>query len=304
MTYEPFAPGPFPVGMRGGEVADPARPGRVLPYEVWYPDRDEGKRGARHPLIVASHSSGGHKRQLAYLCAHLASHGYVVAAPDHVGSTAADAAERARRAARNDVLSAAARDALIARMIADRVPDLRLIISTLLGSGTAKLSPSIDQGRIGLVGWSFGGWSVLATPEADERVGAVAAFAPAGASNPLPGILPVTLTFAWKHKVPTLLLAAEQDRSIPLSGVEELYARVPSSKAMFVLRGADHGHFADPVVDPGPCTAEHAHLFTRGLTLAHMDAALKRSGDAERFLAKVAIAQLRARGVDAAAHTH
>ena len=300
MTYDPFAQGPFPVGMRGGEVSDAARPGRALPYEVWYPDRDERQRGARRPLVVASHSSGGHKRQLAYLCAHLASHGYVVAAPDHVGSTAADAAERARRAARNDVLSAAARDALIARMIADRVPDLRLTISTLLGSAMGELSRSIDPERIGLVGWSFGGWSVLATPEVDQRVGAVAAFAPAGASNPLPGILPVTLTFAWKRKVPTLLLAAEQDRSISLSGLEELYARVPSSKAMFVLSGADHGHFADPVVDPGPTTAEQAHLFTRGLTLAHLDATLRRSGDAERFLARDAVAKLRERGVNAA----
>ena len=298
MTYDPFAPGPFPVGMRGGEATDPARPGRVLPFEVWYPDRDEGKRGARRPLIVASHSSGGHKRQLSYVCAHLASHGYIVAAPDHVGSTAADAAERARRAARNDVLSAAARDALIARMIADRVPDLRLVISTMLGSGMGELSRTLDPRRVGLVGWSFGGWSVLATPEADERVGAVAAFAPAGAANPLPGVLPVTLTFAWKRKVPTLLLAAERDRAIPLAGVEELYARVPSSKAMFVLRGADHGHFADPVVDPGPCTAEQAHLFTRGLTLVHLDGSLKGNTDAERFLTNAA-ARLSERGVDA-----
>ena len=289
--------------MRGGEATDPARQGRVVPFEVWYPDRDEGKRGAQRPLIVASHSSGGHKRQLAYLCAHLASHGYVVAAPDHVGSTAADAAERARRAARNDVLSATARDALIARMIADRVPDLRLVISTMLGSGAGELSRSIDQGRIGLVGWSFGGWSVLATPEADERVGAVAAFAPAGASNPLPGILPVTLTFAWKRAVATLLLAAELDRSIPLSGVEELYARIPSSKAMFVLGGADHAHFADLVADPGPVPAEQAHLFTRALTLAHMDAALKRSADGERFLSADAVPKLRERGVDATQYT-
>jgi dienelactone hydrolase len=299
MTYDPFAPGPFPVGMRGGEAMDPARPGRVVPFEVWYPDRDEGKRGARRPLIVASHSSGGHKRQLSYLCAHLASHGYVVAAPDHPGSTAADAAERARRAARNDVLSATARDALIARMIADRVPDLRLIISTMLSGTLGELSKTIDPARIGLVGWSFGGWSVLATPEADERIGAVAAFAPAGASNPPPGILPVILTFAWKQKVPTLLLAAEDDRSIPLSGVQELYARVPFSKAMFVLRGADHGHFADPVVDAGATTAAQAHLFTRALTVAHLDAALKGTADAERFLTHDPVATMRERGIDA-----
>jgi dienelactone hydrolase len=299
VTYDPFAAGPFPVGMRGAEVTDPARPGRVLPFEIWYPDRDEGKRGARRPLIVASHSSGGHKRQLAYLCAHLASHGYIVAAPDHVGSTAADAAERARNAARNNVLSAAAREALIARMIADRVPDLRLVISTILGGGAGEVSRSVDGERIGLVGWSFGGWSVLATPESDERIGAVAAFAPAGASNPLPGILPVTLTFAWKRKVPTLLLAAERDQFIPVAGVQELYARTSSSKAMFILGGADHGHFADLVPDPGAVPAEQAHVFTRALTVAHMDGALRRNADAERFLAQDPVARLRERGIDA-----
>jgi predicted dienelactone hydrolase len=298
VSYDPFAVGPFTVAMRSGEATDAARPGRVLPFEVWYPEQ-VGKRGTRRPLIVASHSSGGHKRQLSYVCAHLASHGYVVAAPDHIGSTAADAAERARRAAKNDVLSAAAREALIARMIADRVPDLRAIISTMLGGGAGDVSRTIDSDRIGLVGWSFGGWSVLATPESDARVGAVAAFAPAGGSNPLPGTLPVALTFAWQRQVPTLLLAAASDRSVPLSGVQELFERTPSRKQMFVLGGADHGHFADLVADPGECSAEHAHVFTRALTLAHMDLALKRDGGAERFLSDDPAARIRDRGVAA-----
>jgi dienelactone hydrolase len=250
---------------------------------------------------VASHSSGGHKRQLAYLCAHLASHGYIVAAPDHLGSTAADAAERARHAARNNVLTAEARDALIARMIADRVPDLRFLITTLL-SGTGDLSRTIDGGRIGLVGWSFGGWAVLATPEADARVGAVAAFAPAGASNPLPGTLPVTLTFKWQRDVPTLLLAAEDDHFIPLLGVKELFERAPSRKRMFVLRGADHQHFADQVTDAGACSPEQAHLFTRGLTLAHLDSTLRQDRAAQKFLEGQPVADLRARGVNAASY--
>jgi dienelactone hydrolase len=298
MSYDPFTAGPFPVAMRASEATDATRRDRVLPYEVWYPDGRDAER-TRHPLIVASHSSGGHKRQLAYLCAHLASHGYVVAAPDHVGSTAADAAERARRAAKNDVLTAAARDALIARMIADRVPDLRLIITTVLGG---PLSKTIDGGRIGLVGWSFGGWSVLATPEADARVGAVAALAPAGAPDPLPGILPVTLTFTWQREVATLLLAAEDDRFISLSGVQGLFERAPGRKRMFVLRGADHQHFADQVTDPGTCSPEQAHLFTRGLVLAHFDAALRQDRAAQKFLDGQPVADLRARGVSAAAH--
>jgi dienelactone hydrolase len=298
VTYDPFTAGPFPVGMRASEAVDATRRDRVLPYEVWYPDGRDAAKG-RHPLVVASHSSGGHKRQLAYLCAHLASHGYVVAAPDHVGSTAADAAERARRAAKNDVLTAAARDVLIARMIADRVPDLRTIIGAML---SGPLSKSVDGGRIGLVGWSFGGWSVLATPEAEPRVSAVAALAPAGASNPLPGTLPVTLTFQWQREVATLLLAAEDDRFIPLSAVKELFERAPSRKRMFILRGADHQHFADQVTDPGTCSPDQAHLFTRGLVLAQFDAALRKDRAAQKFLDAQPIADLRARGVSAAAH--
>ena len=197
------------------------------------------------------------------------------------------------------MITAAAREALIARMIADRVPDLRLIIATMLGG---PLSKSIDGGRIGLVGWSFGGWAVLATPEADPRVGAVAALAPAGASSPLPGTLPVTLTFKWQREVATLLLAAEDDRLVPLSGVKELFERAPKPKRMLVLRGADHQHFADQVTDAGPCSPEQAHLFTRALTLAHFDSALRQDRAAQKLLDGQPVADLRARGVSAAAH--
>ena len=49
------------------------------------------------------------------------------------------------------------------------------------------------------------------------------------------------------------------------------------------------------------CSGEQAHLFVRGLTLAHLDAALKRSQAAEQFLALHAEAELAARGVEAAA---
>jgi len=49
------------------------------------------------------------------------------------------------------------------------------------------------------------------------------------------------------------------------------------------------------------CSGEQAHLFVRGLTLAHLDAALKRTQAAEEFLAVHAEAELAARGVEAVA---
>jgi dienelactone hydrolase len=296
MRFDPFVPGPFAVGARSGLAIDTDRDSRHLPYEVWYP---EGVPSRRHPLVLYSHASGGHRRVSSFLCAHLASHGYVVAAADHTGNTAADFAARAERIAAGETLTPEESDARLRRIIADRVPDLRFLLDEMVARAPAELAGRIDERRIGLIGWSFGGWAALATPEVEDRVGALLALAPAGNSQPLPGIIPATLTFAWKREVPTLFLVAERDRFTPLAGQYELFERTPSRKRMFVLRDADHQHFADEIDEPGSCSPEHAHLFTRGLGLAHFDAVLKGSYEAQRFLEDDPAAVLRERGVDA-----
>jgi predicted dienelactone hydrolase len=309
MPYQPALRGPFLVGVRSGSVIDEARE-RRLPFEVWYPamgrSRDEEIRDAdirpgAFPLVLYSHASGG-RRQSSFLCTHLASHGYVVAAVDHIGNSAADVAERRAATAAGRSLAPAELDALVGQFIADRVPDLRVLLDKVLARAPGDVSARVDHERIGLVGWSFGGWAVLATPEADARIRAVVALAPAGSSKPLPGIIPAKLTFAWRREVPTLYLAAERDRFVPLDGLHELFARTPSSKRMFVLRGADHGHFADHVDPLAECSADAAHLFTRTLALAHFDAVLKQEPAARRFLDDDPLAALRARGVEAFSH--
>ena len=167
----------------------------------------------------------------------------------------------------------------------------------------AEISAQIDPARVGLVGWSFGGWAVLAALEVDDRFGAVVALAPGGSSNPLPGIIPAMLTFAWKRDAPTLFLVAERDRFTPLPGMVELYDRTPSGKQMFVLRHADHDHFGDHIeVELVP--RQHAHLFTRGLALAHLEATLKSNPSAQRFLEESPVAVLQSRGVAVYAHPH
>jgi len=296
MEFDPFASGPFSVGTRSGLVIDRDRDDRRLPFEVWYP-QDDGAR--RHPLVLYSHASGGHRGQSSFLCTHLASHGYVVAAADHTGNTAADFAARAKRIAAGEVLTPAESDARLRQIIADRVPDLRSLLNEMLERAPAEVSDRIDDERVGLIGWSFGGWAALSTLEVDDRFGAVLALAPAGNSKPLPGIIPATLTFAWKREVPALFLVAERDRFTPLSGQYELFARTPSQKKMFILRGADHQHFADEIDEPGLCSQEHAHLFTRVLGLGHFEAVLKRNDTAARFLNDDPAALLRERGVDA-----
>jgi dienelactone hydrolase len=334
--YDPFDPGPLGVGVRTLEVRDTGR-GRAFPCEMWYPAAGPppgrpaaGERAAPaeergvpamagpHPLVIFSHFSGGGRRRATYLTTHLASHGYTVAAMDHsevvtpeLGpSPDEDPARRARR---------------IEKIIASRVPDVQVLLSVLTGTDQPAGLDDIrlNEDQVGVAGHSFGGWTALAAPEHEPRVRAVVALAPGGSSRPLPGVLPVTLAFGWQRAVPVLILTGDCDVPVPLEGVQEIFARAPEPKRMFVLRRADHQHFADDVAAshealramtlPGEaawmtaamrpaselCPGEHGHLFTRGLALAHLDAALRGSAAAHEFLSSRAERALAERGVDA-----
>src|ERR1700716_1482947 len=76
--YDPFERGRFSVDVITVAALDAARD-RMFPCEVWYPRQDSGAC----PLVVYSHPSGASRRAATYLCGHLSSHGYVVAALDH-----------------------------------------------------------------------------------------------------------------------------------------------------------------------------------------------------------------------------
>jgi len=309
--YDPFVRGKFPVGVRTIEAQD-AKRNRTFPCEIWYPAAAQQiPQPGNYPLIVFSHHSGGNRRSATYLTTHLCSHGYVVAALNHSEVVAPELAPKPDETP--DERSARAQ-----AWIANRVPDIRFLLDHLLAS-----EPNLDPERIGIAGHSFGGWTALAAPEVESRIHAVVALAPGGASNPKPGILPLTLTFDWGRDVPTLYLVAENDVPLPLDGMIELFERTPSTKQMMILRRADHLHFIDDVESqheavrkmsfPGLaawmqkemrpieelCSGDQAHLFVRGLTLCHMDATLKKMDNARQFLAGNIEAELAARGVEA-----
>jgi predicted dienelactone hydrolase len=302
--YDPFEPGRIPVRATTIQLTDAAR-GRDFPCEIWYPAEP-----GTYPLAVYSHPNGGHRRSATFLCEHLSSHGYVVAAMDHWETVTEPP----------PIDTDTQLTAWIDTMIANRVPDIRLLLDQVLDG---PLTATVDPARIGIVGHSFGGWTALAAPDVEPRIGAVVALAPAGSARPLPGVLPATLDFRWGRTVPVLYLAAGRDTVTPLDGIIELYRRTPMPRQLAVLRRADHLHFQDDVEQaheaaramslPGAsawipkamppigelCSGAQAHLFTRGLTLAHFDAALRESAAAQRFLAGDLKNQLAVRGADA-----
>jgi len=310
--YDPFATGKYSVGVRTIQAFDRDR-NREFPCQLWYPVPGPG--GPR-PLILFSHSSGGGRRQSTFLCTHLSSHGYVVAAMDH---SEAIAPELARREGE----TAGERSTRGAAWIATRVPDIQFLLDYLLHASGCDSGFILDPGRIGIVGHSFGGWTALAAPDVEQRIGAVVALAPAGSSQPKPGIIPAKLAFAWGRDVPTLYLVAENDVAVPLSGMYELIRRTPATRQMVILRRAVHLHFMDGVEQmheavramefpgelawlPGEmkpiaelCSGEHAHRFVRGLTTCHLDAFLPEIEEARRFLGSDLEQELALRGIEA-----
>ena len=344
--YDPFARGAFTAGVRAVSLHDAAR-SRLFTCEVWYPAsarhagqdlapetqdsfnvplrdaprrqravRDAEARPGTYPLVVFSHgSAAGARRMATYLCTHLCSHGYLVAALDH---SEVFAPELAPAAGETDD----ERGARAELWVASRVPDVRFLLDQMLGGAAWDSEAVADAGRVGVVGYSFGGWTALAAPETEPRIGSAVALAPAGASRPKPGIIPARLTFEWAREVPTLYLSGEDDVLITPEGVRELFERTRSPKLLVFLRRADHSHFLDDAerehetvrTMPWPgelawipeamrpvselCTEGQSHLFARGLAVSHLDATLKQNDEARRFLGGDLAAELAARGVE------
>ena len=345
--YDPFVRGRFPVGVRTIQALDTVR-NRQFPCEIWYPTatqhvgqdiapgtqdfftvhdtprtqmavRNAAAHPGTHPLIIFSHASGGHRRAATFLCTHLSSHGYVVAALDH---SEVIAAELARRDGETDEQKSARVEAVVA----NRVPDIRFLIDQLISNAAWDSETNLDPTQIGIVGHSLGGWTALATTAVESRIRTVVALAPGGSSQPRPGIIRAKLTFNWGRDVPTLYLVAENDISLPLSGMYELFERTIATKQMVILRRADHLHFMDHVEEVHEtvrkmqwtgelawiqtemrpiaelCSGEQAHLFVRGLTLCHLDATLRKQEEAQRFLVGNVEAELAMRGVEVIVH--
>ncbi len=263
--------GPYAVGRRSIQVNDPARE-RDLVIDVWYPvdpetsgefttytfipgvalpsdmalDAVPASADGPFPLVVYSHGSGGQSYIASFFTEHLASHGFVVAAPEHAGNTALDT-----------VLGSTSRPSLIA---VDRPLDVSFTIDQLLAAtdeAGGDLAGLVDAGRIGVTGHSFGGYTAYAVaaglpPEgledppvrendvrADERVDAIVAMAPVSSFLPDSSLGSIT--------IPSMVITGTEDATTPLDPQStNAFQVVRSGYAYRVdLEGAGHQSFTD-----------------------------------------------------------
>lgn len=257
--------GPWAVGVRELEIEAPATAGvpeRLLPVEVWYPAAadDAAAPEASHalglphpariglppasgadarPLLVFSHGNSGLRQQSTFLTTHLASWGFVVAAPDHVGNTFVEMMA---------IEDEAERKAAHRRARAQRPLDQLAVLQALLDAGRASDAlPRLDPTRVGALGHSFGGWTTLKLPRLDPRVRALCCLAPAaepfvGRAAFAPDELPLP------GNVETLVLAAHDEVLVDLEqSIRPLHARLGPRAQLEVIDRADHFHFCDGI---------------------------------------------------------
>lgn len=157
------------------------------------PDLDHGP----YPLVVFSHAHTGVRWQSPYYTVQLASHGYVVAAPDHEGGTFADAL----------------RDTLAPLLagFSTRPPDVTRVIDAIAFLPESDpLAGLAVTDRVGVTGHSYGGMTSLRVAALDARVAAIVPQAPPSAE------------LAWLDQpppfalsIPVLLEVAHGDLTLP-----------------------------------------------------------------------------------------
>lgn len=149
------------VGVRTISVVTQDYP-RPLAVTVWYPSKGDGQvdkpnydrifdtgsaaanatiREGRFPLVLLSHGSGSRAEGMGWIATELAKAGYIVAGPNHPGTTSGDSTPAATP------------------KIWERTQDISVLIDAL--TTDARWQASIDQKRIGILGFSLGGSTAM-----------------------------------------------------------------------------------------------------------------------------------------------
>lgn len=199
---------------------------------------------APFPLVVFSHCHECVRFSSFSIAERLASHGFAVAAVDHVGNTLYDA-------------QAGTGVPLSSEFLAVRATDVARVLDVLLDPGAPELSPELvgrfDPARVGAMGHSFGAVTTGRVLQDDDRVRAGVVIA-APVQNPLlPGVALAEIA------EPMLMMLAQEDNSILEVGNNLLRSNFEQANPpVWLVEFADAGHwsFSDvcglvPAFDPG-----------------------------------------------------
>ena len=274
--YFPTLAGPYAVGHERYDITDPDRDDRTLGLDVWYPvlpaDAEDAEPAAyqitpevlgllplparfakvdvpvapnktRH-LIVFSHGSGGFSTNSIALTELLATHGYIVASPDHTGNTLFGSTDPSEVVAVN------------------RVGDVQFVIDHMMSRSADDedmLYGKIKPDEVGVTGHSFGGFSAMGAVTGwegipgDPRIRAIAPIAGVVGESAFPPEVLQTV------EIPVLLLGGTDDQTTPIElndyAFDNLAGEWPVHQVDLI--GANHEQFVvicdlgDVLIDSG-----------------------------------------------------
>ena len=252
-------PGPFAVGEADLVLVDlsrptrangshPGAPERTLPTHVWFPAATDGVTGETtvadggpFPLIGWAHGFTSSRLESPEIKRHLASHGYVVVAPEFPlshggapgGPTIGD--------------------------MGNQPADLDFAMEAALHfpGELGALSAAIDGGRRGIAGLSLGGGTTL-----------IAAFHPRlhlDAIQAAVALAPFSCAFGpdlFENALPTMIVTGDADELVPIAqGPARAFAFAPAPITLVRLAGGNHVGFIGVEIRGAPnsdsigCTA-------------------------------------------------
>jgi dienelactone hydrolase len=240
---DPTRPGKLAVGVTTADAVDAARGDRTLPTEIWYParrtGRDVGPLPRRYPLVLIAHGFCGSRLYYDYLATHLASYGFVIAAPDFTGVT---------------------RAACDAGQITASIDDLALDLSFIrraLHDATGPLGKWVRHVRgmpTGLVGNSLGGSAVVEAARMDSSFTAIVGLAPFVNAASAPPLVDLAPRRAW------MMMGATGDDVVSFTGsTQPFFELLPAPAFLVRFTGGSHTGFSDenPETTPDPRQAQH-----------------------------------------------
>ncbi len=248
-TYEPEE---VPIGVVTYTLHDEPKQ-KEITTEIWYPaiadpeasawvyeggvqgiavrEAEPESKYAPYPLVVFSHGLGGFRNQSVFLTESLASRGFVVVAPDHSDALGGLEIEDLE---------------LIVELLAERPQDISFLIDEVLARSAGDdtlLQGLVDEGRIGVMGHSLGGYTSIAVAGAnfdfeDQRVIAAVPLAP------------YSSIFAPEKigqiDIPMMVIGGTKDSTCPFDTDQEpLYQALGPPKYLLEIFEAGHMVFSD-----------------------------------------------------------
>ncbi|MEM1289852.1 MAG: alpha/beta hydrolase [Cyanobacteria bacterium P01_H01_bin.162] len=146
--------GPFEVVQQALVLEDQQRD-HIYPVDIYQPADLHAVPGPV-PVMVFSHGYGETRTQpdISSLAHSVATNGFLVAVPEHIGSN---------QAYQHDLAQGLVPESFAAMEFINRPLDIRFLLDTLEQKNEAEFQGRLQLEQVGLMGYSFGGYTALAT---------------------------------------------------------------------------------------------------------------------------------------------